>query len=46
MPTGPSLHPYQGEWLGEVKVSCILHQLKLAFRCARPAILAVGKGRG
>ena len=37
-------------WLGEAKVSCILHhrgvQLILAYSWARPAVLAAGKGRG
>ena len=37
-------------WLGEAKVSCILHhrgvQLILAFNCARRATLAAGGGRG
>ena len=37
-------------WLGEGKVSCILHhlsvQLILAYSWARPAILVAGKGRG
>ena len=37
-------------WLGEAKVSCILHhrgvQLIFDYSWARPAILAEGKGRG
>ena len=37
-------------WSGGAKVLCILHhrgvQLILAYSCARPAILVVGKGRG
>ena len=37
-------------WLGEANVSCILRyrgvQLILAYSWARPAVLAVGKGRG
>ena len=37
-------------WMGEAKVLCILHhrgiQLILAYSCARPAVLAAGKGRG
>ena len=37
-------------WLGEAKVSCILHhqgvQLILAYIWARPAILIVGKSKG
>ena len=43
------LNNYVG-WLGEVKVSCILHhwgiQLILVYNWARPAILAAGKDRG
>ena len=39
-----------GGWLGEAKVSCILHhqgvQLILAYSWARPVVLAAGKGRG
>ena len=37
-------------WLGEAKLSCIIHhqgvQLRLAYSWARPAILVAGKGRG
>ena len=37
-------------WLGEAKVSCILHhrgiQLRLADCWVRPAVLAAGKGKG
>ena len=36
-------------WLGEAKVSCILHhqgiQLILAYSWARPAVLVAGKGK-